>query len=86
MKDIKFDLVIRLDEPAERLLFFARRSSHVEQIQDEGESFNVDIPLDELRRRGSQGAEFLIGESVLGFFDHLTNGRLNLPKHYLKDS
>lgn len=86
MKDIKFDLVIRLDEPAERLLFFARRSSHVEQIQDEGESFNVDIPLDELRRRGSQGAELLIGESVLGFFDHLTNGRLNLPKHYLKDS
>jgi hypothetical protein len=86
MKDIKFDLVIRLDESGDRLLFFACRSSEVDRTQDKGKSFNVDIPLDELRSRGGNGAELMIGESVLGFFDHLTDGRLDLPKHYLEDS
>jgi hypothetical protein len=49
------------------------------------EDFSIEIPFDELKERGDDGAERLMGESVLGFFDHLTKGRLDLPKHYLDE-
>lgn len=45
-------------------------------------ALNVEIDLDDLKSRGADAAEKLIGECVLGFFDRLTNGRLDLPKHY----
>lgn len=78
------DLVIRLDEEQSRFLFFFRPRRPVDEASD-APDFAVDIPFDELWQRGPDGAEKLIGESVLGVFDTLTNGRLNLPRHYSED-
>lgn len=88
MDGIKTDLVIRLDEAGECLCFF---TSRVKGADSDGKgaklpSFFVEITLENLRDRGPVEAERLIGKSVLGFFDHLTNGRLDLPKHYLDES
>jgi hypothetical protein len=87
MSTVKFDLVVRLDESAETLVFFTRNRAETigESIQAKPE-FSVEFSLEELRGRGASGAESVIGESVLGFFDHLTDGRLDLPKHYRDDS
>jgi hypothetical protein len=83
----KFDLIIRLDESGQKFVFFTTRSSDVTGSQAQaGDAFKVEISLDDLKSRGSRGAEMLIGESVLGFFDQLTDGRLDLPKHYLDDN
>jgi hypothetical protein len=76
------DLVIRLDEVAGKLVFFVARKGGPQTAQDGASDFSVEISLEELRERGEVGAERLIGESVLGFFDHLTEGQLPLPRHY----
>jgi hypothetical protein len=74
------DLTIRLDESGERIVFFATRKGTA--CDKNARDFNVEIPLSDLRTRGEAGAERLIGQSVLGFFDHLTDGALALPRHY----
>jgi hypothetical protein len=80
MNDMKFDLTIRIDELGQRFLFFATKRTV--QVGASEPDFNVEISLEELNSKGADGAEKLVGESVLGFFDHLTDGRLKLPKHY----
>jgi hypothetical protein len=86
MTEIRSDLVIRLDEEASRFVFFLRPKSAASAKASEQPSFSVEIAFDDLHERGADGAERLIGESVLGFFDTLTAGRLNLPRHYLDKS
>ena len=80
MHELEFDLVIRFDESNQRFLFFTTR-----RAEPSSKEFSVDIPLDDLKARGADGAEKLMGESVLGFFDHLANGRISLPKNYRED-
>jgi hypothetical protein len=80
MEELKFDLMIRFDETSQRFLFFATR-----RVEASSKEFSVDITLEELKSRGSEGAETLMGESVLGFFDHLANGKISLPKNYRED-
>lgn len=80
MNNVKFDLTIRLDESGQRFLFFATKRAA--QVGEGEQEFSVEIGLGEPNGRGATGAEKLIGESVLGFFDHLTDGKLELPKHY----
>lgn len=83
---MKYDLIIRLDELGEKLVFFTRRiSDENDKGSQASPPFSVEISLAELKNRGAAGAEKLIGESVLGFFDHLTDGRIDLPKHYRDD-
>lgn len=83
MTDVTHDLTVRLDEQNGRLLFFAtRRTGQATGSRNEEPSFSVEIPLADLKDKSVASAERLIGSSVLGFFDHLTLGRLNLPKHY----
>lgn len=80
---IKHDLIIRLDEDNEKLILFTARKTPVGDTPEaQKQPFAVDIDLSDLNSRGVAGAERLIGKSVLGFFDHLTNGRLKLPKNY----
>ena len=84
MSAVKYDLTIRLDESANKLVFFTtRRSDETNGNNPKTPEFSVEISLDELKEKGGTGAERLIGKSVIGFFDHLTDGRLDLPKHYL---
>lgn len=85
MNDVRSDLVIRLDEEGSRFVFFLRPKSAMPtkgNAENEKPSFSVEISFDDLHGRGPNGAERLVGESVLGFFDTLTNGRLDLPRHY----
>ncbi|WP_157265838.1 hypothetical protein [Thiobacillus thioparus] len=83
MNEVKCDLTIRLDESGRKFLFFTTRKTVETGGSKQGPPmFSVEIDFDELKNRGGSGAEQLIGESVLGFFDHLTDGRLDLPKHY----
>ncbi len=86
MTEVRSDLVIRLDEGCGRLIFFLRSKSSASAATDDQPSFYVEISFDELCQRGPDGAEKLVGESVLGFFDTLTAGRLDLPRHYVNDS
>jgi hypothetical protein len=81
MRTTTHDLVIRLDRSGEKFVFFIARQNKKEP-NEAAQTFSVEITLEELRNRGGAGAERLIGESVLGFFDHLTDGELELPKHY----
>ena len=85
MNKVRSDLVVRLDEEGARFVFFLRPKSGTSPKGDEQPSFSVEIPFEELHQRGPDGAEKLVGESVLGFFDTLTAGRLDLPRHYLDD-
>lgn len=78
---IKHDLTIRLDEENGKLIFFTTRKVPTGKPEQK-QSFAVEIDLSDLNSRGVAGAERLIGYSVLGFFDHLTDGRLKLPKNY----
>jgi hypothetical protein len=80
MASVTHDLTIRLDESAKKLVFFATRK--VAASEDDSKGFSIEIELADLKNRGEVGAERLIGESVLGFFDHLTDGHLDLPRHY----
>lgn len=83
---VTHDLTIRLDEENGQLLFFATRRMAKAADSEIGElRFSVEIRLAELKQKGIGGAERLVGSSVLGFFDHLTDGRLDLPKHYRED-
>ena len=81
MATITHDLTIRLDESGGKLVFFTSRRDGARQVG--GEDFSIEIDLKDLKNRGEVAAERLIGESVLGYFDHLTAGRLDLPRHYL---
>lgn len=81
MTEIRSNLLIQLDERAHRLVFFLSKKEGVHS--PETAAFSVEVNLDELKARGPEGAERLVGECVLGFFDRLTGGRLDLPKHYL---
>lgn len=80
MPEIRSNLVIELDEKSQQLRFSLLKKQGV--YSAETAAFNVEIDLDDLKSRGADAAEKLIGECVLGFFDRLTNGRLDLPKHY----
>jgi hypothetical protein len=80
MSNVRSNLVIQLDEEGQRFIFYLSKKEGVHS--PETAEFSIDIGFDELIARGAEGAETLIGECVLGFFDQLTNGRLNLPKHY----
>ena len=83
---VTHDLTVRLDEENGQLLFFAnRRTAPAKDSQKETISFSVEILLSDLKRKSIADAERQIGSSVLGFFDHLTAGRLDLPKHYGED-
>lgn len=86
MSDVNCDLTIRLDEYGRKFLFFTTRKTDATSGSKQPPIFSVEIDFDELKNRGGSGAEQLIGESVLGFFDHLTDGRLDLPKHYQDES
>lgn len=86
MTNIKRDLTVRLDEEHGQLVFFTtKRSEGAVSVAGGEPEFTVEISLADLKSRGADDAEKLIGSSVLGFFDHLTAGRLDLPKHYLDD-
>lgn len=80
MAEIRCDLLIQLDEDAQRFVFSLRKKTG--QYSSETAGFTIEMPFDELKARGPDGAEKLVGESVLGFFDRLTGGRLDLPRHY----
>jgi len=80
MTESKCNLLIELDETLQRFVFYLSKSKG--QHSSETASFSVEIDFEELKARGPDGAERLIGECVLGFFDRLTDGRLDLPKHY----
>jgi hypothetical protein len=80
MPEIKCNLMIQLDERSQQLRFFLSRKNG--EYSPETAAFSVEIGLDDLKNRGADGAEKLVGECVLGFFDKLTGGRLDLPKHY----
>jgi len=83
---VTHDLIVRLDDENGQLLFFAtRRTAPAKDSQIEAMPFSVEIPLSDLKGKSIADAERLIGSSVLGFFDHLTAGRLDLPKHYRED-
>ena len=81
MPPLTHDLVIQLDEAGEKLIFSTARRG-AKATPHDAPAFSVEITLQEIRDRGEEGGERLIGESVLGFFDHLTDGRLDLPKRY----
>jgi hypothetical protein len=87
LNDVRSNLVIRLDEEASCFVFFLESKTDAsKESSDSAEKkrpFSVEISFDDLHGRGPDGAERLIGESVLGFFDTLTKGRLNLPRHYI---
>lgn len=80
MADVRSDLVIQLDERARCFVFFLSKKQGVHS--PETAAFSVEMSFEELKARGPDGAEKLVGECVLGFFDRLTDGRLDLPKHY----
>ena len=80
MTEIRCDLLIRLDEDRQRFVFSLQKKTG--QYSPETAAFSIEMPFEELNAKGPDGAERLIGESVLGVFDRLTGGRLNLPKHY----
>lgn len=80
MSEIRCSLLIRLDEDGQRFIFALHKKEG--QYSAETADFTIEMPFEELKRRGADGAEKLVGESVLGFFDRLTNGRLDLPRHY----
>lgn len=86
MNAVRSDLVIRLDEEGSKFVFFLRPKTAAPEKTNEHTSFSVEIPFEDLHQRGPDGAEKLVGESVLGFFDTLTAGRLDLPRHYLGDA
>ena len=81
MSEVRSNLLIQLDEKSQQFIF----SLHKKQgaYSSETAAFTVEIGFDALKARGPEGAEKLVGECVLGFFDRLTDGRLDLPKHYL---
>lgn len=80
MAEVRSNLVVQLDEDAQRFLFSLARKQG--QHSSATADFCIEITFAELKARGPEGAERLVGESVLGFFDNLTDGRLDLPKHY----
>lgn len=80
MAEVRCNLVIQLDERAQRFVFFLHKKQG--EYSPETADFSVEMSFEELKTRGPDGAEKLVGECVLGFFDRLTNGRLDLPKHY----
>jgi hypothetical protein len=83
---LKHDLIIRLDEDNGKLIFFTARKEPTKKSSEALEQpFTIDIELADIKSRGVVGGERLIGASVLGFFDHLTKGRLKLPKNYRED-
>ena len=80
MAKVTHDLTIRLDESGKKLIFFATRKGATSK--DGADDFSIEIELSDLKSRGEVAAERLVGKSVLGFFDHLTDGSLDLPRHY----
>jgi hypothetical protein len=80
MFEVRSDLLIRVDTAGEKLIFSLSKKNG--QHSPTMQAFTVEVDFEELRSRGPDGAEKLIGECVLGFFDRLTDGRLDLPKHY----
>lgn len=80
MAEIRCDLLVRLDEAGQRFLFTLQRKSG--QYSSETAAFSIELPFEVLNAKGPDGAEKLVGESVLGVFDRLTSGRLDLPRHY----
>jgi hypothetical protein len=85
MNAVRSDLVIRLDEEGSKFVFFLRPKAATSERANDQVSFSVEISFEDLHQRGPDGAERLVGESVLGFFDTLTAGRLDLPRHYRDD-
>jgi len=83
MADVRCNLVIQLDESSECFVFFLHKKQG--EFSPETADFSIKMSFEELRARGPDGAEKLIGESVLGFFDQLTKGRLDIPRHYQED-
>jgi hypothetical protein len=83
MAEAKWDLIIRLDEGDRCFRFFLSRVGTDRGVPRD--NFSVEISFDDLKERGGDGAENLMGKSVLGFFDQLTNGRLDIPRHYLEE-
>ena len=82
MATVTHDLTVCLDEENGQLLFFANRRTAPEKgSQKEAIPFSVEILLSDLKGKSIADAERQIGSSVLGFFDLLTAGRLDLPKH-----
>ena len=84
---ISHDLIIRFDEQGECLAFFtAKRSAIDSELFKAGtkadDIFSVKIGLSQLVAVGGDEAERMVGKSILGFFDQLTSGKLNLPRHY----
>ena len=83
MNTSKFELVIRFDEDTNEFVFVsARRAARKTATTDSGHEFSVKIPLSRLKNIDVTAAEVLMGESVLGFFDHLSDGTLGLKKNY----
>lgn len=80
MMKISSNLVIELDETLQLLKFTVSKMHGV--FSPETAAFSIDMDLLDLKLRGADEAEKLIGGCVLGFFDRLTNGRLDLPRHY----
>ena len=78
MTEVRCNLVVQLDEHAQCFTFRLQKKQG--EYSSETADFSVEISFEELNARGLDGAQKLVGESVLGFFDHLTKGRLDIPR------
>jgi len=77
---VRCNLVVELDEEAQRfMIFLLRKQSYCCAASAQ---YSIDIDIEELLMRGPEGAERLIGKCVLDVFDRLTDGQLDLPQHY----
>ena len=83
MNTSKFELIIRFDKDTDEFVFVsARRTARKTATTNNEHGLSVKIPLSRLKNIDVTAAEVLIGESVLGFFDHLSEGALGLKKNY----
>jgi hypothetical protein len=82
MRELKFDLVIRLDETGERFVFLTKRRDEALDSSTQRQELAVELPLSKFRECEPAAAEQLMGASVLGYFDNLTDGGIGLRKSY----
>jgi hypothetical protein len=79
MSDVRSDLVICLNEAEEKfILFLKRKNGEQSSVGRDTTSFTVEISFEDIKSRGVEGGKILVGESVLGVFEALTDGRFNL--------
>jgi len=78
---VRCNLVVELDEESQRFVIFLLRKQA--EFSAAAAACSIDINIEDLLLRGPEGAERMIGRCVLDVFDRLTDGHLDLPRHYL---